>query len=312
MTVIRDMAMPEACTLTLGKFESLHRGHQYLMEETIRLAKQRGLPSAVMAFEPHPRRVLSDPSYKPMFTPAERRYILRGTEIDYWVECPFDHAFANRSAEDFCTLLFGSLHARVLVVGECFRFGKERAGSVEMLIQTGRRYDAEVSVLAHRSENGQKIGTSAIRELILAHDMRKTAKGLGFSFFVMGEVRHGDRIGREMGFPTVNILPGADKLLPPDGVYVTRTRLGERLIDSITNVGVRPTIKDSRNERRVESFLLNFDGEVYGQEIITEFIDYIRPERQFENIGALKSQIAEDIRHALQGRVPSSQPFSRQ
>lgn len=294
-----NVELPADCALTVGKFESLHKGHRKLIQETLRLAAPNGLLSAVVTFNPHPRALLAEPSYQPLFTSAERAHILRGLGVDYLVEYAFDAAFALLSPDAFCKLLFEKLRSRVLVVGECYCFGRNRAGTVDTLIEAARPYNAAVTVVPHQSEDGRKISTSDIRAMIAAHHLQEAAKCLGFSFLVMGRVEHGRQIGRTWGFPTVNIRPASDKWLPPNGVYISRTRYGDTVYKSVTNIGVKPTMTHSAGGteavRIVESFLLNFSGDLYGKEIVTELISFLRPEKNFGYVAALQEQIQRDI-----------------
>ena len=290
------------CAITIGKFESIHTGHKYLIEETRRRALSRGLSSAVATFDPHPRKVLSDPGYKPLFTREERALLLRGADIDYLLELPFDRDFAAIAPEDFCGILFGRLRGRVLVVGENYRFGRDRAGTPETLKRAAGAYDAEVVVLPHHitevpgASSRQKVSTSDIRGLIGRHMLEEAGSLLGFYFFVLGAVEHGRKIGRTLGFPTVNIKPEPDKFLPPNGVYATRTNHNGRVYKSVTNIGVRPTVGGGYlGERLIESFLLGFEGDLYGETLLTEFISFIRPERRFGDITSLREQIRQDI-----------------
>jgi riboflavin kinase/FMN adenylyltransferase len=276
----------------------------------------------VATFSPHPCQVLADTGYKPLFTLAERAYILRRLGVDYLLEFPFDNDFAAMHPEDFCTLLLKSLRARVLVVGEGYRFGKGRGGTVETLAQAcrSRAFSTEMVMLPPQTQTGtaQKISTSDIRALIAARRLGDAAGLLGFPFFIMGTVRHGQQIGRTMGFPTVNTEVSPEKFLPPDGVYITRTRIikpadktasdaDARTVDingetnhaayrSVTNVGLRPTVAgQTAAVRTVESFLLGFDCDLYGAEIMTEFITFLRPEKRFGNMEQLREQIKKDI-----------------
>ncbi len=312
--------MDTPCVLTVGKFESVHLGHQKLFSEVLRLSKELNLPSGAVTFDPHPNMLFGSPDYRPLFTAAERAYIMEGLGLDYMLVFPFDAAFAAQSPEEFCAKLFNNLNAAAVVVGEGFRFGKNGAGTPEILRREAARHSAahkhtgtndihdasrqnmaRVLVIPHQStDGGEKVSTSDIRKLITNRELEKAAEVMGFPFFIMGTVTHGKQIGRTMGFPTVNLLTARDKLLPPDGVYATRTFLGDKSFRSITNIGVRPTVQQTTlpgetASRTVESFLIGFNGDLYNTSLRTEFLRFIRPEKKFANIDELRAQITKDI-----------------
>jgi len=318
-----------SCVLAIGKFESIHRGHQALILEAVRLGQQLGLISAMIAFEPHPYRVLSNPDYKPMFTNDERAYIVQSLNleglssanadcgnifgntsatvrriekgINYLLEYPFDAAFAALSPESFCEKLFDELHGKVIVVGKGYRFGQGRKGTIDTLKQIAISRNADVRVIEPQVMDGcsaaNKISTSHIRALLLTNALQEAQDFLGFPFFIMGTVTQGRRIGHTIGFPTVNIYPTENKLLPVDGVYATQTYICGQAYKSITNIGFRPTMQQPNAlvRRSVESYLIDFNGDAYGKELRTEFLRFIRPERRFANIDELRTQIIEDI-----------------
>lgn len=294
----KNMMLPSDSVLTFGKFESLHLGHQVLMNEILRRAREKDWISAVVSFFPNPRIVLGDPGYKPLFTSGERAYTLRRLGIDYMLELEFDRGFMETPPEKFCEMLFNDLRGRILAVGEGIRFGNGRAGSAAFLKDAAERYGAKVILIPHMGEP-DKVSTSFIRALLAEHKMEDAAKLLGFPFFITGKVAHGEKIGRTLGFPTVNIETPPEKFLPPDGVYATLTRMqrGEKksAFRSVTNIGIKPTFNQNGGHRTVESFLIDFTGEIYGEELMTEFISYIRPERKFENADALREQIGKDM-----------------
>lgn len=303
----KNIRMPKPCVLAVGKFECIHLGHKALISEMERLAhgnmSNSSLASALVMFEPHPYRVLSDPEYKPLFTGCEREYVARKLGIDYLLKYPFDQDFAVLSPEDFCRMLFENLQARVVVVGEGYRFGYKRAGTVETLRQIAGVYNAQVHVVTHHrapqevaasAYNGSsKTSTSSIRALLSANRLPEAEDLLGYPFFIMGEVVPGRQIGRSIGFPTINLHPQEDKFLPSDGVYATRAIItnteGERgkmkqSYYGITNVGLRPTVEINNAPRIVETHLLDYEnGELYGRQVRVEFLRFIRPERKFEH-----------------------------
>jgi riboflavin kinase/FMN adenylyltransferase len=286
--------------LTVGKFESFHRGHRALINEITQTARERKLASGVVTFWPHPRCYFNESTYKPLFTGEERRHIASGLGLDYWLEYPFDEAFISLSPESFCHILFAELKAKMLVVGEGYRFGYKRAGDVELLNEMAKQYGAEVMAIPKQVYGGElnkSVNTSAIRDLIAAGEMTEAEALLGFPFFIMGMVAKGKQLGRALGFPTVNLPQPADKMLPPDGVYATVTTIDGQTVPGVTNIGLRPTVADDET-RTVESFLIDYSGDLYGRSVKTEFFRYIRPEIKFASVGDLIKQIAEDAEKA--------------
>jgi len=341
MIVLRgdNIRMHMPCALAMGKFESIHLGHRALINETVRLAKTTGLvktmkpeqdcsysdvgsavtytsgtasdvcsfPSALIVFEPHPYRVLSDPGYKPLFTTNERAHVLEGLGVDYLLEYPFDIGLAALPPSDFCHKLFKELSAKIIVVGEGYRFGHKRQGTADVLRHYANEYNATVHVITPRlagnnvnpsdsPHDNQKISTSAIRALLSMSKLAEAESLLGYPFFIMGQTTPGRQLGRTIGFPTINLYPSDEKFLPPDGVYATSTIMDGRPYKGVTNVGKRPTVAEEDAPHSVETHLLDYSGggELYGKHIKTEFLHFIRPEKRFENLEALSAQILAD------------------
>jgi riboflavin kinase/FMN adenylyltransferase len=280
--------------LTIGKFESLHKGHQRLLAITLAHAREHNLEPVAAAFEPHPHRVLYDPGYRPLFTLAEREHIVKGLGMKGLAVYQFDKDFAKMPPEEFCRRLIEDYHVRVLVLGEGYRFGMGRIGTTETLARYAETKNIPVHVLRHVTENGMKISTSDIRAHVQNGAVREAAQLLGFPFFIRGTVAHGKKIGHGLGFPTVNIQPSADKLLPLDGVYATQARIGHKVLEGITNIGLRPSVS-KEGIRTVETFILDFNGDIYGRELQIDFLRFLRPEIKFDTLDALKAQIAKDV-----------------
>ena len=330
MKVIYDLSeLPNfGCVLSLGKFESIHKGHQQLIKEVAEtttdiidgredLIQELGenmaiVASAIMIFDPHPYTVLDKKSgYKPLFSVPEREHILNSLaesgqipKIDYLIVQPFNKEFSEISPDDFCIWLFNK--AWSVIVGEGYRFGRGREGTTEVLQLWASALGSGSFAIKHHASNalGGKISTSRIRELLAANKFAEAHSLLGFNFFVMGIVTRGKQLGRTIGIPTLNIYPPSDKFLPANGVYVTRTHINGVIYKSITNIGIRPTVTNTNGVNTadsisVETHLLDFhnnENESYGQSIKVEFLHFIRPEQRFPNLAALQSQIATDIK----------------
>jgi riboflavin kinase/FMN adenylyltransferase len=286
--------------LAVGKFESIHRGHRALVQEVICLAKEKGLASAVAAFTPHPYRVLGNGDYKPLFTQRERARLLEQQGVDYLLEYPFNEDLIALPPADFGQIIFQQLQAHTVVVGEGYRFGHNRAGTVQTLQDLAKQYKREVIT----TDNYGNISTSSIRALLdgeseaNAPQLKKATQLLGFPYFAMGTVAHGRKLGHGLGFPTANLYPPADKFLPQYGVYITQTTAKNRLYNGITHVGLRPTVNASETAPAIETHLFGYNEDAYGLEIKVDFLQFLRAEQRFENFDALKAQVNKDIRKA--------------
>jgi riboflavin kinase/FMN adenylyltransferase len=259
------------------------------------------LASAVAAFTPHPYRVLGRADYIPLFTRWERADLLERQGVDYLLEYPFDEALILLPPVAFGRIIFERLRAHTVVIGEGYRFGYNREGTIQSLQTLAEQYGRTLEII----QNHESISTSSIRALLGGESnydaprFKEAAGLLGFPFFVMGEVIPGRRLGRDLGFPTLNLYPPPDKYLPRYGVYATRTLIKGRAFCGITNVGLRPTVDADETVPTVETHLFDFNGDMYGQEIRVEFLHFLRAERRFQNLDELRAQISADIREAV-------------
>jgi len=295
------------CVLTIGKFEGIHLGHISLLAEVKQQASLLNLASAVMVFEPHPYIFLKDANYKPLFTKIERDCLLANTGLSHIFYRQFDKNFASLPPKDFCRILFVECRAKLVIVGENYRFGKNRIGDIEFLRNEASSYGAMVKAVAlHKLDNiiekPLPISTSNIRKLLREGNLTEANNQLGFPFFIMGIVAKGKQLGRSLGFPTLNMYPSEHKFLPPNGVYKTQTKINNTTFRSITNVGLCPTIDTTSSMHSVETHLLDYEGnELYGNQIKVELLEFIRTERQFNSRDELKSQITLDVLYSQRG-----------
>ena len=290
--------------LTIGKFEGIHLGHVALIKDMVKRAKELGLPSVVLAFEPHPFEVLSDADYKPLYTLNERTYLLdKVPGVDFALTYPFTKELADITPEGFCSMVFENLRAREVFVGENFGFGSRRSGNASFLKERARVYGARVHVAGLMHDEGvftgQQISTSNIRDLVIQGKLQEARSQLGHPFFMIGETVVGRQIGRVMGFPTLNIIPPVGKFLPQNGVYSTVTTIDGVRHPSITNIGLNPTI-NTTSLRTVETHVLDapesiLTQELYGHEILLEVTSFLRPEMKFASRDELVRQISLDI-----------------
>lgn len=286
ITGTTEFETTEATAISLGKFDGLHMGHQLLVNRILK-KKEEGLKALIFTFDFGDRPML--------LLPEERRALLKKWGVDYLIECPFVESLAHMEAEDFVReILVKRLHAKYLAVGTDFHFGHNRKGSYQLLEAMQEECGFEVEVVEKACYDGEEISSTRIRRELEQGHMELVNQLLGYNFSVTGEVLHGRQIGRTLGLPTTNLLPGPGKLLPPNGVYATRTRIADEIFEGITNIGHKPTV-GAEPRRGVETFLFDLDRNLYGDVITVNFYGFERPERKFESLEALKARIEQDV-----------------
>lgn len=289
----------KGAAVAVGAFDGVHRGHQAVIADAARAARDLNAPLGVVSFDPHPRRFFQ-PDAAPfgLITPDQMAQALgeRGVERLYLLA--FDAEMAAMSDHDFAAdVLAAGLGVRHAAVGFDFTFGKGRTGSPQALRAYGAELGFTVSVTDRIDDpDGLKLSSSAVREALKAGDMARAAAILGRPFAIAGEVVHGDKRGRTIGVPTANVSMGG-YMRPAYGVYATRTRLADgRVFDGVANLGVRPMWQTP--EPMLEVWLFGFDGDLYGQVVETQLIAYLRPEMTFDGLETLKVQIDADAQAA--------------
>lgn len=288
-----DFSIPEMSAITLGKFDGIHKGHQKLMK-MILAKKEQGLKSVVFTFGQMPGTFFFGKG-RTILTRKERQLHLERMGLDYMIECPFVPEVIQMEPEKFIEdVLVNQLHVKYIAVGPDFRFGHNRKGSVGMLKKMAPVYGYEVEVFDKECLEDKVISSTYVRHMLEIGEMETVQKLLGYPYYVSGTVVHGHAIGRKIGIPTINLIPDDDKMLPPNGVYLTKTIWEEKQIFGITNVGCKPTIS-GEEAKGIETHLYDFDGDLYDKELTVEFYAYHRPERRFESLEELKSQLARDV-----------------
>ena len=308
---------PRGAVLAMGNFDGVHRGHAALIGQVRERARAEGRPSAVLTFEPHPRSVFfpaSEPFRLTPFRVKERELDRLGVALLFVRH--FDRAFAAKSAEAFIEeVIVAAVGAAHVFVGYDATFGAGRRGTPEVLHAQGERYDFGVTVLEPvRGTDAGLYSSTHIRELLKAGKPREAAVALGRHWEIDGRVAEGDRRGRTIGFPTANLGLG-EYLRPAFGVYAVRVcgdgpddPLAGRLVDGVANIGLRPTVGGL--VPRLEAHLFDADCDLYGRHLRVALVEFIRPERKFAGLDALKAQIAEDAARAraLLAAVPAEPP----
>ena len=278
---------PRPRRVALGTFDGVHRGHR----EVIRGA------DTVLTFDPHPLSVIAPARTPPLLTTLERKAeLVAGLGVDELVVVPFDRTFAALTADEFVErVIVERLRATHVSVGENFRFGHGAEGDAERLAADGR---FETRVAALLEVDAEVVSSSHIRGLVLGGAVEYADELLGAPFTITREVVHGDKRGRELGYPTANLLPADGYVTPGHGVYACRARTAAgQTYAAATSVGVRPMFVTGRGEL-IEAFLLDFDGDLYGQPLRLEFLKRLRGEKRFESVEALIEQMARDVDEA--------------
>lgn len=282
--------------VTLGKFDGVHRGHMRLINRILEIGKKDDLETVIFTFDISPQVRLGQKKPQMLLTNQERREHLYKRGIQTLIECPFTPEVMNMEAEEFIQkILVEKLRVRTLVVGPDFHFGHGRRGTPEMLERMGKEYGFSVEVLPKVMDGGREISSTYIREELARGNMEKVNELLGYPFTIPGEVVRGRQLGRTMGIPTINQIPGEDKMLPPRGVYASRTKIVGKEFYGITNIGVKPTVLEKFVG--VETYLFDCDLNLYGECAQVELYHYQRPEQKFDSVDALKCQLKRDTRH---------------
>ncbi len=285
--------------IALGFFDGVHLGHQALLRRTVERGAEKGLAPAVFTFDRSPREFVTGLPVPLLTTAAERRRTVErlfpGMEV---VIASFDRAMMTMPWEAFVEMLAGEYRAGWLVAGHDFRFGHKNQGTAALLRRQAEAQGMGCDIIPAVTLDGVTVSSTHIRALLEEGEAETAARFLGRPFSISGPVRHGKRIGSSrLGRPTVNLIPDDHQLIPAFGVYAARVTVDGRTYPAVTNVGVRPTV-DTDGGVTVESHLLGSAGELYGADCQVEFWKMLRPERRFENMGALREQIARDAEAA--------------
>jgi riboflavin kinase/FMN adenylyltransferase len=287
-----EFEISKPSVISLGKFDGLHMGHRYLMEE-MEIGKKDGLTSVVFTFDIPPKSIDRE-SYEVLSTNEEKEQIFRDAGVDYLIECPFTDELRQMTPYAFLKMLTEKINIKKIVAGTDFCFGYKRSGTYRDLQKYADEFGYEVVVVQKKQYNGADISSTRIRERIVVGDMQEANTLLGYAYFVSGPVLHGNEIGRTIGFPTVNQLPPKEKLLPPNGVYAVEVNLDGTTWQGVSNIGCKPTIQ-GENPIGVETFIFDFHDRIYGKQIKVSFLEYIRKEQKFESLEKLKEQLNKDM-----------------
>lgn len=299
MKVITDFEkFPRISTntvLAIGNFDGLHLGHQKILKFLVNIAQKNDLFSLVLTFSPHPEKILKKGRVHMIQTLEQRLETIKEFGVQAVLVTPFNQQFSSLSSRDFVQeIAIKRLQAKEVVVGENFRFGKKRQGDISFLHKVGREFGLRVHSIPSVKKHGKIVSSSLIRNLLQKGEIEEANEYLGKSYEIRGKVIKGEARGKTIGFPTANIQ--TENEIAPPGVFITTVRINSRTFPSLTNVGVRPTF--SQKELCIESYIINFNKNLYGEKIGINFLKKIRDEIKFRNPKDLSLQIEKDLQVA--------------
>ncbi|MET0989401.1 MAG: bifunctional riboflavin kinase/FAD synthetase [Glaciihabitans sp.] len=285
-----------ASAVTIGKFDGVHSGHRRVIADLRELAAAKGLQSTVVTFDRHPLALLNPALCPPpLVSNAQKVALLGALGVDATLVLTFDRALSELAPEEFVrSILVDTLHTRLVFVGDDFRFGRRGAGDVALLRELGTAHGFDVRLVEDvRAAEGRRASSTWIRELLAAGKVTEAGELLGYAPTVRSVVVHGEKRGRELGYPTANLAPDLEGLVPSDGVYAAWATVGEDVFPAAVSVGNNPTF-DGVPEKRVEAHLLDQDLDLYGRTIEVAFVEYIRGMLKFDSIDELIDQMGND------------------
>ena len=297
MNIIRDtypQALPPTVA-TIGFFDGVHLGHRYLINQVKIAASQCGWCSSIITFPIHPRQVIQS-DYQPQLlsSPEEKIELLSQTGVDNCILLPFTRELSKLTAWEFMQLLYEQYKVRMLVIGYDHRFGHNRAETFEDYCRYGRELGIHIMQATAYTQEQDKVSSSAIRRALLSGDVMTAQKYLGYNYFLEGTVVSGYQVGRKIGFPTANLrVDFPYKLIPSIGVYAVRVQVAGQQWKGMLSIGYRPTINNG-NDLSIEVHILDFEGDIYNQQMRLEFIEFLRPEVKFDSIDELIAQMHKD------------------
>ena len=297
MQIIDDLSqvdLDKDTNLTIGAFDGVHRGHQYLIRQLLQRARRTHRLAGLITFHPHPSAVLSprNPT-RYLTTPGEKAALLEILGLDILAILPFNKEMAQTLARDFIEMVSRQLRMRELWIGKDFALGYGREGKPDVLRALGQEMGFSVETITPLIWKGETISSTRIRSLLFRGQVRKAAELLGRYPSLAGEVVRGAQRGRCLGFPTANLEVRAERAIPANGIYAVYTVLGKERYQGVANVGVRPSFDNG--ERTVEIYILDFEANIYGYDLVVEFVQRLRPEKRFTDIEDLTAQIEKDI-----------------
>ncbi len=285
--------------LAIGVFDGVHLGHQAVISTSARHAHSADGTAVVVTFDPHPAKILRPENAPHLITSTPHKIeLIRKLGMSHLLLIHFDKNFSDTAPQEFVAqLLAHSRPLREICVGHEWNFGKNRAGNLSLLRELGERYDFNVVGIAPVKAKSAVVSSTAIRAAIERGDLARAAEMLGRDYTILGTVKPGAQLGRQLGFPTANLSAHSEQF-PPNGVYFVEAWLDGVLHHGLVNIGFRPTVSGENSERLIELHLLDFHRDIYGEDIEVRFVKFLRAEKKFENVEALAQQIAGDVKTA--------------
>ncbi|WP_027634228.1 bifunctional riboflavin kinase/FAD synthetase [Clostridium hydrogeniformans] len=285
--------LKEGTYVALGSFDGLHTGHRALINKAFEKAKINNCKSMVYTFKNHPLTVVRK-GFKPelIMDNKSKAKLIESLGIDYVAFVEFNEEFMRLSPEEFIKMLLKKFNVRGIVVGFNYKFGYKNLGDIKLLKELSERLNFELVVIEAQSHNGEIISSSIIRTLIKNGEMERANEYLMEPFMMRGIVKQGKKLGRTLGFPTANLEYSKEVIIPGGGIYYTNIRINKKLFKAMTNIGYNPTVKGK--ELSIETFILDFNKDIYGEELEIYFIEKVRDEIKFNSLEELKAQLKKD------------------
>ncbi|TDO28253.1 bifunctional riboflavin kinase/FAD synthetase [Sediminibacterium goheungense] len=305
MKVHRELAgsLPEFrnAVITIGTFDGVHKGHQQILSQLKEEATKIGGETVIVTFHPHPRKIVSSVpgDVKLLNTQAEKKFLLEKAGIDHLVVVPFDHHFANQSAEEYIVdFLYKYFNPHTIIIGYDHRFGKGRTGDYHLLEKYGQELGFAVKEIPEQLLHEIAVSSTRIRKAIIENDIATANAALGYPYFFEGLVVEGNQLGRTIGYPTANLHIGSEeKLIPGNGVYAVQVQITDKTYGGMMNIGLRPTVDGKK--RVIEVNIFDFNDNIYGEQLRIHVRQQLRNEIKFDGLEALKAQLGRDKADAV-------------
>lgn len=293
--------IPGPVFLAIGVFDGVHRGHQAVISTAARHAEEADGTAVVVTFDPHPAKILRPQESPRLLTATQHKIeLIRALGVSHLLVLKFDRELASTAPADFVRQLVAAAKPlREICVGQEWSFGRNRAGNLTLLKELGAEHDFNVVGVEPVTAADMIVSSTAIRRAVEAGDFETAARMLGRNYTILGTVEEGKHLGRSLGFPTANLSAHSEQF-PPNGVYAAEGLLEGKTLRGVVNLGVRPTIASDLPQRVLEFHVFDLDRDLYGKDIELRFLQYLRSEQKFENLAALREQIARDVKSAQQ------------
>ena len=299
MQIIKELKKIPDLSLALGFFDGVHKGHQAVIKNAVDFAKNNGLKSAVVTFSNHPHCYFYDVPPKYILTSVERAKHIAVLGIDYLIELDFE-SISGLTAEDYLKdVLVKNFMPQAITTGWNHNFGYKKSGNVKFLADNSKKFNYEYFEIPPQKDGNVTISSTVIRNYLSKGEIQKANSMLGFNFSISGKVVKGKQLGRTIGFPTANLIYPKELIELPFGAYAVEVKIEGQLFKGVTNFGIRPTVSDTKLTT-LETFIIDFDQDIYEKTIEVEFIKMIRPEKKFPSLDALKNQIAADVKFSVE------------